>query len=416
MNKKMDDDENQCCAVNDNNKRCQKSAIHGTYHCQEHFVMARKLYKKYKKICDIAYNLDIEKRFSDITKQVNHVMNCYVWLNKAFDARMTHRKYAFVPECYDKGHDLQFVLITEKIIKCEEILTKLFTKHQNENIKLLKNSSETNNEDSQSYDLSEDSTSSDDSNNGAGLYNNYDITNVPKDIRRLNEMRKETEEDVNKKIEMYISENRVLLEKRRILKTLIINCVRQLIPKKYTSTSKNIFLFCVGIHHLVRHLYNNNYFSDDYEPDRCKDCNCNNFVGYEIKLSCKCIESKLIYGDDVEYTAYEYFELLNDFTLRKFYELLLKNTKKIKPLVDDMIYLYYFYEKNLLKIDLELEWDDELKRLKLVQLLDKPNERGSRYLALFRLKKKLFLKKYEEEYSSEEDDDEIGEMTKMITN
>ena len=36
--------------------------------------------------------------------------------NKAYNARMEHRKYAFVPECYDEGHDYQFVFIKNKIL------------------------------------------------------------------------------------------------------------------------------------------------------------------------------------------------------------------------------------------------------------------------------------------------------------
>ena len=112
---------NQCCAVVQNNKRCSNLSINPHMnHCSIHHDNAVKLYTQYKQICEVAYNLDINKSINNMNDQIKHLMNCYVWLNKAFYARLKHRKYAFVPECYDKGHNIQFEMINEKLDVCEK--------------------------------------------------------------------------------------------------------------------------------------------------------------------------------------------------------------------------------------------------------------------------------------------------------
>src|SRR5437868_9122502 len=118
--------ENQCCAVTDDNKRCLNSAIHGTFHCNIHYTKAIKLYKNYKRVCETAYKLNINQNFDNINDRIAHITKCYLWLNKAFDARMNHRKYAFAPECYNEGHNFQFEIITKKIKKCEKVLNDLW--------------------------------------------------------------------------------------------------------------------------------------------------------------------------------------------------------------------------------------------------------------------------------------------------
>jgi len=54
---------NKCCAVTDDNKRCNKQTIYSSYHCSEHYNKAKELYIKYKKICSTAYNLNLNNLF-----------------------------------------------------------------------------------------------------------------------------------------------------------------------------------------------------------------------------------------------------------------------------------------------------------------------------------------------------------------
>src|SRR5438876_10338455 len=126
---------NQCCAITLDNKRCQNLVIKSSKHCSSHYNNALKLYKNYKKICDVAYNLDVDKHINDPNEKAKYLLKYYVLMNKAYDARMKHRKYAFVPECYDLGHDKQFKLINDKINLCEEKLYELYQEYNFNKIK-----------------------------------------------------------------------------------------------------------------------------------------------------------------------------------------------------------------------------------------------------------------------------------------
>src|SRR5437868_4906757 len=63
--------ENQCCAVTDENKRCPNTSLHGTSHCKVHYSTAIKLYKTYKRVCETAYNLNINNSSNSSDNYIN---------------------------------------------------------------------------------------------------------------------------------------------------------------------------------------------------------------------------------------------------------------------------------------------------------------------------------------------------------
>src|SRR5579862_3261055 len=98
----------QCCANTLSNTRCINSAIPGCDHCQLHHEKAKSLYMKYKGLSDLIDKMVLDKEFDNIQEKIDYIMNCYILLNKTFNARSKHHKYAYVPECIDEGHKFQF--------------------------------------------------------------------------------------------------------------------------------------------------------------------------------------------------------------------------------------------------------------------------------------------------------------------
>lgn len=123
---------NQCCAI-DNKKRCTNNTLGESKHCKNHHDLAIKLYLKYKKICEMAYNLDLTKPFDNVLDEIKHLNKCYHMFNGAYNARFEHRQYAFVDECSDDGHELQFVILQDKIKSCEDMLYEIYTKQPSNN-------------------------------------------------------------------------------------------------------------------------------------------------------------------------------------------------------------------------------------------------------------------------------------------
>ena len=96
------------------------------------------------------------------------------------------------------------------------------------------------------------------------------------------------------------------------------------------------------------------------------------------------------------------FHITED-SIKKFYEVLLLNHLKFAPIINDIFYMFFLFEEELLFMNLELRWDTKLKRLKLNQAQDKEEEKMSSLLARFRLKKK-YLDKYLDERDSDSSD------------
>src|SRR6266513_685025 len=87
----------QCCALLEQHKRCSKTSIGSSDHCQSHRQIAKPLYIQYKKLHD---QID---RFRLNTANEYNLMKYYSLLSQTYEARRKHRNMAYVPECYDYG-------------------------------------------------------------------------------------------------------------------------------------------------------------------------------------------------------------------------------------------------------------------------------------------------------------------------
>src|SRR5690606_31388839 len=110
-----------CCAPNLENglDRCKNQTVSDqSDHCKLHQNYSNELYLHYKQVCKIAYDLDIEKEISNTNKRIKYLTECQLLFEEAWKARKKHRNYAYVPECYDSGHNFQFTYIEEKMNRC----------------------------------------------------------------------------------------------------------------------------------------------------------------------------------------------------------------------------------------------------------------------------------------------------------
>jgi hypothetical protein len=116
---------NQCSAITKSNVRCTNECIGKSKHCLKHVDTAKKLYLNYKSLGECINNVDMNKIFNNINDKINYLSKYYKILHKTYNARLTHRKYAIAPECYDNGHNKQFALLKNKMTECEKIFGEL---------------------------------------------------------------------------------------------------------------------------------------------------------------------------------------------------------------------------------------------------------------------------------------------------
>ena len=323
------------------------------------------MYKKYKEICDVAYNLDINKDMNDLTEKFKYINSCYVWLNRAFHARLKHRRYAFVPECYDEGHNMQFKIIASKLKQCEDKLYEIQTEY--EQVK------EPDKEEQQVEEEKEP------------VKNNI-INTISEDISKQKIKRANNEKEEMLLIEKYIKHNQELLDKRDSLNNVCFNIIMNLVEPELMIDEFNAFDMCVYLHHLTRELYKIAYFDTDFKPEKCKECACNNYITYDVTLACSCI---FRYN-----TVQKYLNLMSEKALRTFCELMMFHKEKLKPLISDLIELNDTYGDNLLNVKVIFKWSNKLNRLALRETFEPEPIKYSKLFADRRLKKKYFMQKY----------------------
>src|SRR5579863_10042979 len=183
---------NQCCAVVNDNARCLNAVTNGSTHCETHREKAITLYLAYKKLSDRVDKLDFAKAakgIANINDRINYLTKCYVLINDTYNARMRHRKYAFVPECYDDGHDYQFKRLQDLTTQCENMLARLYAKISS----------------SDSSPKSEPSESSSEED---------DVIEEVKPYRKLRQQREKSEKDLDAWIETYNRDNEEILQRR----------------------------------------------------------------------------------------------------------------------------------------------------------------------------------------------------------
>lgn len=324
----------KCTAVSDLGSRCVNPAMLNSNHCDQHHLIAKKLYLKYKKICDIAYRYDIQN-----SSNILGLMKCYSNLNKAFDARMAHRKYAFVPECHDIGHDYQFELIQNKIKLCEEKLAILY---QEQSVKI------------NPLDASSDSNSNSNSSPKSDPINQTN-PNVPKKIKQFRKKRDKSEIEINDYMDACIAENKMLGEKKINFLVTIFDIIQS-----YTSYKIDISVFLVATYKIVAELASIKYFDKNFRPQKCSCKECTRNITYIIKLFCGC--GCVIHDDDL---LIRYLLDIDDTNINKFHDSLITNKDKIQPIINDLAYEYETTNTHILLEKYELSFDDKADRLVL---------------------------------------------------
>lgn len=385
--------EKKCCSVTDDNTRCTNNAVGTSNHCDQHRSVAKKLYDTYKNICLKAEKFDIDKSTS-----IQYLTKAYVWLNRAFDARMKHRKYAFVPECYDEGHDFQFILIKQKIELCEAKLAELY-KETNmitdmpynemiESVKSIKPKAKSKAKSkSNSNSKSKSKSDSDDE-----IESNISI---PNRIYSCRKQRSVISDDFDTYVEKYIQENQMMELRKSILVGYIQKCVLGLRKQDRTDLP----IFCSAIYHILRELYYIHYFESDFVPERCNCSNCDNFLAYKIDLFCKCGHC----------TDEGFLLRMPEDNLKKMYELLLFNKAKVQMVLNSLLYYYHFYGVNIIHLDYELNWDSKINSLVLKQIFVEGQMKRSEMLGLSRLKDKFYMQRMRREYEMMNGDDEYSD-------
>jgi len=331
---------NQCCAVvniDGKERRCINVANTTIYHCSVHHDFTSKLYKDYKKICSVAYKMNISKRMSNMSDRLKYLMKCYVWLNKAYDARYKHRKVAFVPECYDEGHDYQFTMLKQKIDICENEIKNIYDSYDKKNNVPKKETIITTENDL--MDVCE---------NGS-----YDLMTIPNKVEKFKNIRKNKDLDIDEQIEQYIKVNAEELKKKDSIKQITMKYIKLMYKEKNYGHLSGLMMI-VPLHKICDELYQMKYFDDDYAPLRCKCGKCDNYVCFDIVLGCECIKYSNIdlYFNGATYTA-----------ISKFYTLILRNKDKIMPILDDYIHYHKIYGPDVITMKLTLEWSIDKKRM-----------------------------------------------------
>src|SRR5437868_14767322 len=115
----------QCCATTASGRCINCTVSMQSDHCYIHRNRSNKLYLQYKQICETAYNLNIDRSISNVKERIKYLTECHQIFVRAYNARLKHRHYAYVPECYDSGHNHQFKIIQDKINKCREKLLQI---------------------------------------------------------------------------------------------------------------------------------------------------------------------------------------------------------------------------------------------------------------------------------------------------
>jgi hypothetical protein len=327
----------QCCAYSET-KRCKNKVINDSYHCEKHYDTARKMYIKYKIICDNAYKLDLNKKCKNAQETVSYLLYCYKCFNEAYTARMTHRKYAFVPECYDAGHDFQFIMLQNKIKECE-------IKLQEAKIILQKLEKAPEN----LFQVLDDEEPS-------------EIIEIT--IKQSVEVRKKEQEDVDALVEKYIAENNEYVKICIEMNNIINEYVNSFLAET-PYVGDQIFIYFIW--RIVFRLYSMQYFKDGFKPAECFCGACDNQVPYQLLFSNPKYKEK-IKKMMANFNSYIFLNSMCFHCVDYFCELLLYNREKIEPVLEDMLQLYEKYTTNFITTDFILIWDVKLNRVVMRQM------------------------------------------------
>lgn len=340
----MDAVDIHCTAVMPDGTRCNKIVKRGKNHCNIHYDKAQKLRHKYKKVWDIvsAFNLNS-------SSDTNHLMKTYGALNKAYHARLAHRSYAFVPECWDWGHNYQFELVQTKMDLCEQKLAVMYEKEKVEETP----------PDKQIVLFKPEIV--------APPKPKAPSKKVSKKSKKKRKNKKSKHKPSNDKIlDAYIEENEAIREEKTQLCILILNILEKMVGDDYDP-----LIFFSVLFSMISKLCEGGYFEKDYKPHLCSEPGCKECCDriYLDRLFCDC---GCAYNED---TFVIYMKRQYTCTLKKFCEILLMHKQKILSLINDVKYYYKIFGMEMLFISYELIYVEDKKRIVLRQT---PKEKSFR--------------------------------------
>ncbi len=324
---------NQCFAPTSYNGRCRNKCIENSNHCELHNPKSRKLYIKYKKLSNQTKDIDLNKKFDDISKNISYIVNCYNLYNKTFEARLKHRKFAIAPNLYDQGHDFQFIDLNNKINQCEEILNKLYKLRESKN-------------------TSEDDESSDD--DSIVIYEKKSIP-ISQKIKINKEYRASKERETNEYVEKYITQNKIIIERKNLLIYNLCTCISLLFGEDELADRPKI----IAIISLIIKLVNIDYFDTNFSPRICKHPECTCTLSYNLSLGEEYFQEPKCFC--------RYIESFSEESLKFLFEIFLFNKKKILPFVNDINELYEENDFNIIFTNVELVWKNN--RLNLQEII-----------------------------------------------
>lgn len=195
----------QCSSYLKDISRCPNKTIGDSHHCDIHREKAKKLYLKYKSLSDICENIppiEYDDKIN-VDEQISTIMSYYIMYNNSLSAREKHRKYSFVTDLHDEGHNYQFEKLNLKLLKCETILSELYDIKLSKDIvdvKIIKKDKEPKRLNIQ----------------------------IKSEIKRLQTYRKNIKAESDDYINKCIEENKILLEEKKKLISQLSKCVYNL--------------------------------------------------------------------------------------------------------------------------------------------------------------------------------------------
>lgn len=364
----------QCCAPILTGRCPNETVCARSDHCALHRDHAVKLYINYKRICKIAYDLDIDLEIPDTRKYIRYLTGCHEWFAKAYGARLEHRNYAYVPECYDDGHNLQFKIIQDKIDQCRNKLRRIQQMDGD-----LGNNEGTNPE--HNYEGNSQDNSEDNHNNeGTDDIIHQPTEDISKAIYHVNKFKRKQLKDhqeFEKMVQENIKENQKIFRERQ---NLIDICTKIISAEIKRNQDYNMFFLEASALNTITTLININYF-DNYRPKRCDKCSCGEYIPELFRLGCPCLAK-----EDNNIKEYLIGSSLTRVELKLICETLLRHIKMIRPIISDLVLHYQVYDTQLLNITISLVWDDNLDRL-VLGIDSIPNlEKRSKSMASSRLR------------------------------
>lgn len=199
----------RCCAPLSNNKRCPNNIREdSSIHCEDHYPRGIRLYKAYKKLCDMAeaFNLSKVDTFPFTLDKIKYLNQAYYIHKRAYEGRMEHRIYGLVPECYDYGHDAQFDIIYKNISQCETELRSLYDQYfkEKEVFELAKDIEASEGK----VDVDEEVKQSE---------NDLQVQEVINTVSDFRTRRSNDEREERIAIEKYIEENKHIIHKKSVI-------------------------------------------------------------------------------------------------------------------------------------------------------------------------------------------------------